>query len=100
MQEERYGDAAVIRDTTAVGLVGWWAGGTEDDPCGHVLHITRDFGRLTARAYTPSNLAEMKGWTEENPLRQDEQLLAAPPVNVRFWPRRSRGFSLYFDHIG
>jgi len=82
IQEERYDDAAHIRDSTAVGLTGWWAGCTEDDPCGHLLHITKNFGRFTARAYTPSNLAEMKGWTEANPLRQNSQLVPDQPVNL------------------
>uniref|UniRef100_A0A061RFB5 Protein executer chloroplastic-like n=1 Tax=Tetraselmis sp. GSL018 TaxID=582737 RepID=A0A061RFB5_9CHLO len=69
--EERFADAAAIRDSTASGLIGWWA-----DPFGHVLRISRRFGRLVAAAYTPSALAEMKGWTEENPLRQDSAMLA------------------------
>ena len=86
IREERYSDAADVRDSTAVGLQGWWAGGPQDDPYGHVLHISRAYGRFVARAYTPSNLAEMKGWTESNPLRQDEGLVPSMPINVRSRP--------------
>jgi len=79
---ERYEEAAGIRDTTALGLLGWWAGQGVDDPCGHLLHVSKSFGRFTARVYTPSQLAEMKGWTEANPLRQNSKLLSRPPQNL------------------
>jgi len=45
LAEERYGDAADLRDSGLTGLQGWWAGQYEDDPVGHIMHITPEFSR-------------------------------------------------------
>ena len=45
LSEERYGDAADLRDSGLTGLEGWWAGQSEDDPIGHIMHITPEFSR-------------------------------------------------------
>ncbi|KAL3617324.1 protein of unknown function (DUF3506) [Castilleja foliolosa] len=55
VEEERYGDAALIRDYAGAGLVGWWAGLSEDanDPYGRIIHIRAEYGRYIARSYSP-----------------------------------------------
>ncbi len=45
LKEERYGDAAKLRDEGLAGLQGWWAGCAEDDPVGHLLHVQAEYGR-------------------------------------------------------
>ena len=45
LSEERYSDAADLRDSGLTGLQGWWAGQAEDDPVGHIMHITPEFSR-------------------------------------------------------
>ena len=45
LAEERYGDAADLRDSGLTGLQGWWAGQSEDDPVGHIMHITPEYSR-------------------------------------------------------
>ncbi|GFP86817.1 protein executer 1 chloroplastic [Phtheirospermum japonicum] len=59
VEEERYGDAALIRDYAGAGLVGWWAGLSEDanDPYGRIIHISAEYGRYIARSYSPRQLA-------------------------------------------
>ncbi|MQL81971.1 hypothetical protein Taro_014436 [Colocasia esculenta] len=54
VEEERYQDAAFIRDHAGTGLVGWWAGRSEDsaDPYGRIIHITAQHGRYVAKSYT------------------------------------------------
>ncbi|XP_042059005.1 protein EXECUTER 1, chloroplastic-like isoform X2 [Salvia splendens] len=55
VEEERYGDAALIRDHAGAGLVGWWAGTSEDanDPYGRIIHMSAEHGRYIARSYSP-----------------------------------------------
>lgn len=56
----RYADAARIRDEAHTGLIGWWAGRGENDPYGHLLHVSPGFGCYTGRAYLPKSLFEIK----------------------------------------
>ncbi|KAG7673058.1 hypothetical protein Ndes2526B_g05371 [Nannochloris sp. 'desiccata'] len=66
IKEERYSDAAALRDAGGAGLLGWWAGRAEsDDPHGHLIHVSTDFGRYVAHAYTGINLAELAGLTDD-----------------------------------
>lgn len=66
IKEERYSDAAALRDVGGAGLIGWWAGSAEcDDPHGHLIHVSADFGRYVAHAYTGINLAELAGLTDD-----------------------------------
>ncbi|KAL8541795.1 hypothetical protein ACS0TY_002880 [Phlomoides rotata] len=59
VEEEQYGDAALMRDYAGAGLVGWWAGVSEDatDPYGRIIHISAEYGRYIARSYSPRQLA-------------------------------------------
>ncbi|KAK1299959.1 hypothetical protein QJS10_CPB13g00218 [Acorus calamus] len=54
VEEERYQDAAFIRDHAGAGLVGWWAGISQDrdDPYGRIIHISAEHGRYVARNYS------------------------------------------------
>lgn len=57
---EHYEEAAILRDEGLTGLAGWWAGKAEDDPIGHLLHISREYNRWTGRVFRPRDIAEMK----------------------------------------
>ncbi|WOH14980.1 hypothetical protein DCAR_0934510 [Daucus carota subsp. sativus] len=63
VEEERYEDAAFLRDNTGAGLVGWWAGFSDGDPYGHIIHVTADHGRFIAKSYSPWQLATAKDGT-------------------------------------
>lgn len=71
VEEERYGDAAALRDGLGASIVGWWVGqgqgqdgqdGQEkdaEDAYGHLLHVSPDFGRYVGHAFSGTHLAEM-----------------------------------------
>lgn len=59
LEEERYRDAAYLRDEAGVGLVGWWAGMSEDDkdPYGRIINISPSEGRFIAKGFSARQLA-------------------------------------------
>ncbi|GJY29318.1 protein executer 1, chloroplastic [Tanacetum coccineum] len=60
IKEERYKDASFIRDYASAGLVGWWAGFSDDskDPYGRIIRISAEHGRYLAKSYSPRQLAK------------------------------------------
>ncbi|KAJ7536209.1 hypothetical protein O6H91_12G059900 [Diphasiastrum complanatum] len=58
LDEERYSDAARLRDEAGAGLVGWWSGISEggSDPFGQIINVSPAQGRLVARSYTARQL--------------------------------------------
>ncbi|ONK56418.1 uncharacterized protein A4U43_C10F8410 [Asparagus officinalis] len=58
VEEERYKDAAFLRDHGGVGLVGWWAGISENssDPYGRIIHISAEHGKYVAKSYSSRQL--------------------------------------------
>lgn len=60
LEQERYADAATLRDAAGVRLLGWWAGRMgENDSEGHLVAITADFGRYIAYAFTGNQIGEI-----------------------------------------
>lgn len=59
VKEERFGDAALLRDFAGAGLVGWWAGVSENavDPYGCIINVSAEHGRYVARSFSPRQLA-------------------------------------------
>uniref|UniRef100_A0ACD5U5B7 Uncharacterized protein n=2 Tax=Avena sativa TaxID=4498 RepID=A0ACD5U5B7_AVESA len=53
IEEERYMDAAHIRDHVGAGLLGWWSGisGNLSDPYGLIIRISAEHGRYVAKSY-------------------------------------------------
>lgn len=68
LSDERYDEAARVRDEALVALQGWWSGRSEDDPYGHLLHVTAEYGRWTGRVYTSRDLTDAtRSWAEPKP---------------------------------
>uniref|UniRef100_A0A8R7JZQ6 Protein EXECUTER 1, chloroplastic n=1 Tax=Triticum urartu TaxID=4572 RepID=A0A8R7JZQ6_TRIUA len=59
IEEERYVDAAYIRDHAGAGLLGWWSGisGSLSDPYGLIIRISAEHGRYVAKSYDIRQLA-------------------------------------------
>ena len=52
VSEERYADAARLRDEGGVRMLGWWVGREDDgDMAGHLVEVRRGVGRYVGRAF-------------------------------------------------
>jgi hypothetical protein len=60
LKQERYADAAAFRDGGLTGLEGWWSSQHEEDPVGHLLHVSPEYSRWTGRMFRPRDLVEIK----------------------------------------
>ncbi|KAH7663109.1 hypothetical protein IHE45_14G031700 [Dioscorea alata] len=60
--EERYYDAAFLRDHAGAGLMGWWAGISTNTAgaYGQIIHISAEHGRYVAKSYNSRQLAAAK----------------------------------------
>ncbi|GMH35156.1 hypothetical protein BSKO_03024 [Bryopsis sp. KO-2023] len=66
INQERYADAARLRDEGHSALEGWWVARGLDDPCGQMVHIRSDYSRYVARVYSTKDIAEAHGWTDDD----------------------------------
>lgn len=73
IQEERFSDAAELRDKSHSSLEGWWVARGKDDPCGQLVHITSEYSRYVGVAYSTKDIAEAHGWTDEDSPSAHEQ---------------------------
>lgn len=82
LETEQYDNAARLRDEAMTGLQGWWCGQAENDPQGHLLHVTAEYGRWTGKVYTPRDLAELKGWSDDYGPQLRNQFQDKEPVSL------------------
>ncbi len=64
IEEERYDDAARIRDEGLAGLCGWWVVRGHDDPRGQLMYICKEFCRYSGRIFSPNEIATLCGVSE------------------------------------
>jgi len=58
---ERFDDAARLRDEGLVGLTGWWVARGPDDPEGKLVFIYKEFCRYSGRLFTARDLGLLCG---------------------------------------
>jgi len=88
--EERFEEAALLRDEGGAGLCGWWLGQdsvqsedgtvTETDSFGHIVHISPERGRFVGREFTARTLAELQDIEEEDMAKQEVWSILGLPV--------------------
>lgn len=76
LETEDYQRAAALRDRAGLGLLGWWAGKSSttttttttstdnestnsDNDHGHLLYVSKDFGRVVGEAFSAKDLASL-----------------------------------------